>query len=485
MYCKTTIWREFDMTKRFVWNCIMFVVCSAAMIPTVFAEQPKQFKAGAALVEITPTHRPVITYSRSVDKIEEPIYVRALVLDDGATKFAFAVVDVCLLHTEVMEAIKDAIVAKTDLKKDRICLSTTHTHTCPAAAAVHAGKTDEKFIATLPQKVAQAVALADARRVPARIGWGTAREPRYVFCRRFLMKPGTALTIPSDFSAVPRDLAMMNPGHNNPNAVTRTGIPDQTIYVIGLKTLDGKPLAVLGNYSTHYAGVGAPAISADYFGVFCREIGTLLNAPDHFVALMTNGTSGDTNCIDFLSKTPEPYDINIVGKAVAQGALKAWNQMTFCDHVPFTVIEEQLDVAIRKPTAPQVARAKAHLKKLQEAGKKFSNWTDKYAFETVLLSTLPPRRSIKLQTIRIGSLAICAIPSEVYSFTGHDLRANSPFTPTFVISLANGYNGYLPTSESFQLGGYTTWRTRSSLLEESAEAMIRAKLIEMLRKIKQ
>ncbi|MDD3585981.1 MAG: hypothetical protein PHQ75_02255 [Thermoguttaceae bacterium] len=473
------------MTKRFILGGIMFATCFVAFLSTIHAVQGQQFKAGAAAVDITPTHRPVITYSRNVDKIEEPIYARALVLDDGTTKFAFAVVDVCLLHTEVIEKIKDAIVAKTDLKRDRICLSTTHTHTCPAAAIVHAGVADEKFIATLPEKVSQALVQANAKRVPARIGWGTAREPRYVFCRRYLMKPGTALTIPSEFSGVPRDLAMMNPGQNNPNIVSRTGVPDQTIYVIGLQTLDGKPLAVLGNYSTHYAGHGAPAISADYFGVFCREISKLLDAPNNFVALMTNGTSGDTNCCDFLSKTPPEYNIDLVGKAVAEGALRAWKQMKFYDHVPFTVLEEKLNVAIRKPTDAQVALAKEHLKKLEEKGKKFSNWTDKYAFETVYLSTLPPRRDIKLQTIRIGSLAICAIPSEVYSFTGHDLRANSPFTPTFVISLANGYNGYLPTADSFQLGGYTTWRTRSSLLEEPAEAMIRAKLTEMLQSLKQ
>ena len=34
-----------------------------------------------------------------------------------------------------------------------------------------------------------------------------------------------------------------------------------------------------------------------------------------------------------------------------------------------------------------------------------------------------------------------------------------------VVSLANAYHGYLPTPEHHALGGYETWRARSSYLE--------------------
>jgi hypothetical protein len=52
------------------------------------------------------------------------------------------------------------------------------------------------------------------------------------------------------------------------------------------------------------------------------------------------------------------------------------------------------------------------------------------------------------------------------------LKQLSPFGLTMVIGLANGYHGYLPPPDQFPLGGYTTWRARSSYLETNAEPRI-------------
>ena len=43
---------------------------------------------------------------------------------------------------------------------------------------------------------------------------------------------------------------------------------------------------------------------------------------------------------------------------------------------------------------------------------------------------------------------------------------------TMNISLANGGEGYIAPPEQHKLGGYTTWRARSSCLEELAEPKI-------------
>ena len=55
---------------------------------------------------------------------------------------------------------------------------------------------------------------------------------------------------------------------------------------------------------------------------------------------------------------------------------------------------------------------------------------------------------------------------------GLHLKQVSPFERHFTISLANGYNGYLPTPEHHALGGYETWRARSSYLEVEAAPKI-------------
>ena len=140
-----------------------------------------------------------------------------------------------------------------------------------------------------------------------------------------------------------------------------------------------------------------------------------------------------------------------------------------------------MTLAIRKPTAGQVTEAKAHL-----AGRgidsilKLKDYDDAYAWETTVLDALPATRSVRIQTIRIGDTAIVALPMELYTATGREIRFMSPFANTIVVSLANGANGYMPTEESFRLGGYTTWRARSSCLEELAERKVRRCVYSML-----
>jgi hypothetical protein len=92
----------------------------------------------------------------------------------------------------------------------------------------------------------------------------------------------------------------------------------------------------------------------------------------------------------------------------------------------------------------------------------------------------PDTREIKLQAIRIGHLGVTAMPNEVFGSTGLWIKAESPLKPTFNVSLANGYAGYLPPPVQHKLGGYTTWRARSSCLEEEAEPKIVAKIFELL-----
>ena len=91
---------------------------------------------------------------------------------------------------------------------------------------------------------------------------------------------------------------------------------------------------------------------------------------------------------------------------------------------------------------------------------------------------------LKLQAHRVGGLTIAAIPCEVFVEIGLDLKASKRLDQHFTISLANGYNGYLPTAEHHAAGGYETWRARSSYLEVGAAEKITAQLESMLAALK-
>jgi neutral ceramidase len=106
-----------------------------------------------------------------------------------------------------------------------------------------------------------------------------------------------------------------------------------------------------------------------------------------------------------------------------------------------------------------------------------------YAEEALALAAGPERISIPLQAIRIGPLGIAAAPCEVFAQTGLEIKQRSPLKPTFVIELANGYGGYLPTPEQHAWGGYETWPARSSFLEVEAAPKIRDALLDLLAKL--
>ena len=440
----------------------------------------KVFRAGAFAIDVTPTKFPVIVSGNSLNPdastVVDPLHARCLVLDDGASKIAMVVVDILLIPRPLMDKIKQMAHEKTGIPVDRMLISTTHTHTAPCVYGVLRLDCDEAYAAFLPGKVAEGIERAYKNLAPARIGWAVGKDATNVFCRRFLMKPGTARTNP--YTGHQNDQAQMNPGYLNPNAIRRTGPADADVSVISIQTRDGRPLALVSNYSTHYAG--SKPISADYFAVFCTEIEKRIGAENldpPFVAMLSNGTSGDANCCDF-TKPRREFDRFTVGRDVADAAFEAYKTIQYHDWVPLVMQEARLTLKVRKPTAPEVQEAKLVFDKLPHG--KPRTWPEIYARETLFMDQWPDTREIKLQAIRIGQLGVTTMPNEVYGSTGLRLKAESPLKPTFNVSLANGYAGYLPPPDQHKLGGYTTWRARSSCLEEEAEPKIVAQLLELL-----
>jgi hypothetical protein len=299
------------------------------------------------------------------------------------------------------------------------------------------------------------------------------------------MKPGTAENPPAAFTGQPVNVAMMNPGFANPNMLRQTGPVDPAVTVLSVQTADGQPLGLLANYSTHYAGVPEPGVSADYFGEFCRMMARDLGAEENkpFVAILSNGTSGDANCIDF-TKPDWKSDRFTVARAVADAALAAMKRTTYRDWAPLAMAERTMTFNVRKPSSRDVELARKYMK--ETVGERPTrNWEENYARETVLMADWPATKELTLQALRVGAFAIATSPCETFGSTGLAIKARSPFELTMVIELANGFSGYLPPPEQFELGGYTTWRARTSYLETGAEPRIREELGKLLNEVAQ
>jgi hypothetical protein len=282
----------------------------------------------------------------------------------------------------------------------------------------------------------------------------------------------------------------MNPGRGNPRIEKAAGPTDPEIAILSVQSIDGHPIALLANYSLHYVGPSAgPVISADYFGVFARRIQQLLDADDldpPFVGMMSNGTSGDINNINWLQKPQKrwkPYEkMRQVADLVAQAVFQAHPTIEFHDWVPLAGATETLTLAVRKPTDGQLEYAAKVLAKPEEA-KRNHRHERVYARRAQQLHQSPDEVSVTLQTFRIGDLGVCAMPFEVFVEIGLQIKAESPLGQTFVISHANGSYGYLPTVRQHALGGYETWLGTNRVEIEAAPKIVR-RVLAMLASLK-
>jgi putative membrane-bound dehydrogenase-like protein len=428
-----------------------------------------ELRAGAYARNINPLQLPVWVNGgiagRQIDRITDPLHARSLVLSDGTTQIAICVVDNCILPLELVDQAKELAKAKTGIDASHIMISATHTHSAVSVSGAHGTPVQEDYAKDLPSWIADSIAQAQSRMVPAQ--WGTTSVvcDKYIYCRDWLMKPGTATS--SVFSGRAGDSVAMNPGYDNPNKLAPIGPVDMLIPILSIQDLQGKPISMLATFCTHYAG--APNISADYFAVVCERLGKSLRPeePSSFVGLMSNSTSGNANCVDF-SKPSEPFTHIDVGNYVSDKILSVVPSIQYSPRITLDAELQAIQLAVRMPSEAEVVTAKRYIE-THFPDRLPVSLDENYARETVLISEMPSTRKLNLQAFRLDDFVITANPCESYNETGLKFRQASPFRLTMNVGLANGHAGYIPPPDSFQLGGYTTWRCRTSCLEEQAE----------------
>ena len=454
-----------------------YLACAQSGQPTTNTFPTRRFSAGAAASVITPRLGVSINgyfNDRVAKHIHDELHARCLVLNDGQTRLALVVCDSCMIPRELTDAAKGLIEQRTGIPSANVLISATHTHTAPTCVSLLQSEADADYANFLVGRIADGVQRAVNQVAPAKIAWGVGQEPNQVFNRRWRMKPGA---IPANPFGGTNDLVRMNPPVESPELVEPAGPTDPDVSVLVVQSLEGKPVALLANYSLHYVGTSqGNDISADYFGAFSERIRHALGADGQdppFVAMLANGTSGDINNINFRRKQSpkKPYEqIQFVADAVAREVQRVYQGLLFHDWVPLGVAQKEIQLGVRLPAEGEVKRAEEILANAK--GRELRGLDEIYARETFLLKDYPGEVSLVIQSIRIGDLGIAAIPCEVFAEIGLEIKARSPFKPTFTIELANGYNGYLPTPEQHKLGGYETWRARSSYLEVKAAPRI-------------
>ncbi len=450
----------------------------------VGADEGRVFRAGAAAVDITPQEFPVRVsgsfFERATSEVKDRLHARCLVLDDGRERLAIVVIDNCVTPREVFDPAKQMASEATGIAMDRMLMSANHTHSGPALDGLLGSNGNPQYRAWLPGRIAEAVKAAVANLAPARIGWTVIQDTERTHCRRWIRRPDRIDTDPFGYRTV---RAMMHPGYRNPAYLGPAGPVDPDLSILSVQTAEGQPLGLLANYSMHY--VGAPPLSADYFGAFgdalARRMGDTGGRPA-FVGIMSQGTSGDLHWMDYSQPKPAERRNHLeYAEDIANEVFEACKKIEYRDWVPMRMREETLSLGIRPITDEELEKARETVAKME--GRKPETLPEVYAMGLLELRGRPPVRELKLQALNIGGLGIAAIPCEVFGITGLKIKAYSPLKPTFTIELANGYDGYIPPPAQHVLGGYTTWRALSACLEVEAEPRIAEQVISLLEKV--
>lgn len=444
--------------------------------------------AGAGKIDITP---PLGTFingdfvAHYASYIHDNLYAKALVLETGKTTIAMIVVDICVMSKEFVDEVKSAITQQTGILLQNILISSTHTHAAGSVASVYLAAADLLYMKKLPGLIVQAVNQAKQNLQEAKIGFGSVDVPQHVRCRRYFMKEEYRPVNPVNGSI---DKVKTNPFGSGHQIIRSVAKPDPQVSYLAVRADDGHWISLLANYSLHYVGDwDNGTISADYFGEFSKQIQKRLKAGNDFVGMMSNGTSGDINIWDFQNSGNYPSEnfkkSEFIGNDIAEKVFQSLNDIEWEDDPLISVQYEELTVSVRKPDNDILEKAKTIIAKCDYENLRVTEdgLRGIYAREQVLLNELPDQLLFPVQAIKIGSGIIGGLGAEIFAETGLWLKANSSVKKYFTIGLANGNLGYLPPAHEIELGGYETWRSRTSKLEEKAEEYVKNKMLQLVK----
>lgn len=452
---------------------LCFALTLLAGLTAMTKTRAGELRAGAAAVEITPVvGTPMAGYytARAMDGVHDVLYAKALVVEQDGHRAALVVCDLISMPRGVTEEARKLIEQNDPgLPAERVMVSATHSHTGPVlpsgssrdpADDGNGADKARQYVATLPERIADAVRQATGKLAPAKASVGHGYEDRLSFNRRFFMKDGTV---------------GWNPGKLNPNIVAPAGPIDPDVPVVYFESHDGKPIATYVNFAMHLDTTGGLRASADYPFTLAKLLGQL-KGPD-MLTLFATGCCGDINHIDVKSKTPQQgYDEAArIGTILAGEVLKTYARLK-----PVATSSPQgkselvkLDLPEIKPGEVEQARKVA-----TTFGKNKPTFLEQVQAYKVLDVARREGKPLEaeVQIITLGDdLAFVALPGEIFVELGLAVKQQSPYPNTIIAELANGSVGYVPTFKAYAQGNYevVSARCAAGSGEKLAETAVR------------
>lgn len=456
---------------------------------SVWGLEEVPLRAGAATSNITPElGGEIVGGFQPIPSthVHDELHARCLVLESGSTRLALVVCDLLGMHRSLCEEACRLIQSSTGIPGSHVLLSATHSHSATSAV----GGSPRVFSADLElndyqrfvaRRIADGVARAVNELRPAQWAFGRVQAPEHVFNRRWFLKEGT---MPINPFGKTTDRVKMNPPAGSPNLDHPAGDTDPEVCFLAFRETGGRMISIYSAYSLHYVGgVGPGHVSADYYGMYCEALKRLLESERSgdppFVGIMANGTSGDINNIDFRrprAAAPAYQQMRFVAEDLAAKVHVGLRDVKWSSAAVLGARELEPGVMWRRISEELLDWAKVLEPNPFRVVPTRSDLPTIYAGRIQRLAAATGPTRARVQVLRVGEVCIGSSPCETFAETGLEFKKRSPFANSFMVELAGGYYGYLPTPRQIELGGYETWPGTNLLEPEASEKILGAAL---------
>ena len=422
-----------------------------------------RLEIGFSAVNITPCEGIGIAgyfIPRFVKGVLDDIYTQALAVRCGESTALLISVDNVGLKDTLIREIAEKIERETGVSRDAVLIGATHSHTAPLLYKTEAFEADvskiDAYREELKEKITEAARLALSDLSPARMGFGRGHAPdRIAYIRRYRMKDGTTMTCP------PID---------DPNIEGPIGELDREVNIIRFKR-EGARDVVLLNFGLHADTVNGDLISADWPCWLRRTVDAALGADCMFFP-GAEGDVGSTNVhpvpsdmndteISFDNEMKSPGMARFVGRALAGVVLQVYDKVEFSEVEDISTARRVILVPSNKPKPSDMPLAREY-KRLHDEGRDDLIPYTAMELTTVVAEALrmcrlenaPDFFELELIGLRLGDIALVGLPGEPFTDIGVAIKKLGGYDMILPIAQMNGDEGYFPSRQAFDEGGY-------------------------------
>ncbi len=422
-------------------------------------------RAGFFETDITPRSFPIRTYRGSADGVLDPLSARAAVFQCDETVVGLVSLDVVIVERDVVRRVRELATARCPIPKSNILVCATHNHACPAVIDRPGFPREVEYVEFMADRAACALARAFDNLREARIAAGSCVQSQASFNRRFITRDGCVVTQPRG-----ADLARVLCNEN---------VIDPEVGVLRVTDARGEVMGLLVNFGCH-AVHHSGQISAGFPGVLCRRLKERLGAECGVVFL--NGPCANVIHRDYLNPGMEDSKER-TGGLLADAALRVLEDMLVPRDEPVKAASRRIRLEYRDFDRAEREFEDPAVRRNIFRGLVSDGWYD-YAALKRMAEENGGGEEAEIQALRIGEAVLAAIPAEYFMEHGLRIKQESPARRTFVVSLANGWTGYIPTQAALQRkGGHETTTAFWSKMQPEAGDMMADAALELIRSL--